>query len=246
MARQSKAKRKPAKCWLSGPLEGWGATDGRRPDIVTAARLHEFLEFEGRKPEAALLDLLEALRASQLESLDMIADMLDPIKRGRWRLELKRHIRGKALSRSASFYDEVYQRYSALHFELEELGARSPRKVAERILKEEGWSPAEIRNAMQWHRKRPSEMMAFQKMVDRRKRYLKRPPPWPQPSPPPRRISAKQREKLIERIRTAATEMAAMENPRSIVSAPGKFWNAAEKKVQDTDPGPPAVRGRKR
>ena len=244
MTRQSKAKKKPAKRWLSGPLEGWGATDGRRPDIETAAELDEFLESEGRKPEAALPNLLEALRASRLESLDMIADMLDPTKPGRWKLELKRRIKGKALSARASFYEEVYARYTALHFELEHLEARSPRKVAEKLLTEEGWcSLADIRNAMQWHRTRPPEDLAFKKMFDRRKRYEKQTPPWLQPSSSPRRISAKQLEKLIERIRTGAAEM---ENPRSITSAPGKFWNAAEKRVQDTDPGPAAVKGRKR
>src|SRR5262245_29710196 len=124
MTRQSKAKKKPAKRWPSGPLEGWGATDGRRPDIETAGHLHEFLEFEGRKPEAALPELLKALRASQLESLDMIADMLDPAKPGRWKLELRRRIRGKAVSRAADFYDEVSARYIVLCVELEHLGAR--------------------------------------------------------------------------------------------------------------------------
>jgi len=152
---------------------------------------------------------------------------------------LKRRIKGKAFSRSDFFYEEVFERYTCLHLELKELGARSPGKVAERILKEEGWSAADIRNAMQWHRKRPSEMTASQKMIDRRKRYQG------QPSPRPC-MSAKQRDKEIRRIRAAAKKAVENENSRQIWCALGKFWNAAEKRVQDTDPGPPAVRGRKR
>jgi len=238
MARQSKAKKKPAKRWEPAPSEvyvaGWGRIDGLRPDIGAAAELHEFLEFEGRNPEAALPDLLKALRIPQLESLDMIADMLDPAKPGRWKLELKRHIRGKALSRDASFYDELSARLSALHFELEHLGARSPRKVAEKLLTEEGWcSRADIRNAMQWHRTRPPEDLAFQRMKNRRKRYVK------PLQPSPHRISAKRLRKLGEDIYNAAKRAVENESPRSIAGAPGKFWNAAEKKVQDTDPGPP-------
>lgn len=239
MARQSKAKGKPAKR-LSGPLEGWGATDGRRPDIETAARLDEFLGFEGRKPEAALPDLLEALRASRLESLDMIADMLDPTKPGRWKLELKRHIKGKALSRSASFYEEVYERYAVLQYELEMLGARSPRKAAERILEEEcGWSAADIRKAISQHSPEMQQRW-LQKLIDERKKR------YGESFPAQRRVSAKKLDELVKRVRIAAKQAVKNESPRRIWGAAEKFWNAAEKKVQDTDPGPPAVRGRKR
>jgi hypothetical protein len=239
MGRQSKAKRKPAKRRLSGPLQGWGATDGRRPDIETAGSLHEFLDFEGRKPEAALPDLLEALRASRLESLDMIADMLDPTKPGRWKLELKRHIKGKALSRSASFYEEVHARYTVLQFALEKLGARSPRKATERILEEEcGWSAADIRNAIRQHSPEMQRDL-LQKMIDeRKKRYGE--------SPAQRRMSAKERDELVKRIRIGTKHLIENESPRRIAGAAEKFWNAAEKKVQDTDPGPPAMRGWKR
>ena len=239
MARQSKAKGKPAKRWPSGPLEGWGATDGRRPDIETAGDLHEFLRFEGRKPEAALPDLLLALRASRLESLDMIADMLDPNKPGRWKLELKRHTKGKALSRSASFYEEVYLRYTVLQSELEMLGARSPRKASERILKEEcGWSAADIRKALRQHSPEMQQRW-LQKLIDERKKRYGAPPAQ-------RRMSAKERDELAKRVRIATQQSMKNESPNRIWGAVEKFWNAAEKKVQDTDPRPSAVSGRKR
>lgn len=125
--------------------------------------LQEFLDFEDRAVETALPSLLETLRSRggpgekmtvNVGVLTMIADMLDPDRPGRWKLELRRNVRGAPSEHYGSFYHWIAMEYFELLEELKAEGARSPAKeTTRRLIKRFEWTTNEIRMAVQWWRK---------------------------------------------------------------------------------------------
>jgi prophage regulatory protein len=125
-----------------------------------AGWLRELLDFEDRAVEVMLPALLETLRGGQqphkVDALNIIADMLDPDKPGRWKLELRRNVRGAPSEQRGSYYHWIALEYFELFEELKERGVRSPAKEAKRrLFKQWKWlSENEFRTSVQWWRKR--------------------------------------------------------------------------------------------
>jgi|RhiMetdeSRZDD1v2_1073273.scaffolds.fasta_scaffold177912_2 hypothetical protein len=119
--------------------------------------LRELLNLEDRAVEAALPALLKILRweGHRVDALNIIADMLDPDKPGRWKLELRRNVRGTPSERHGDYYHWIALEYFELFEELESQGMRSPAKEARRrLIKQWKLSENEIRTAVQWWRRR--------------------------------------------------------------------------------------------
>jgi hypothetical protein len=126
--------------------------------------LRELLDFEDRAVEVALPSLLRILRRGgrhRVEVLNIIADMLDPDKPGRWKLELRRNVRGAPSERRGSYYHWIALKYFELFEELKEQGVRSPTKEAERrLFKRWKWlSKKELRTSVEWWRKRGLQLV---------------------------------------------------------------------------------------
>jgi hypothetical protein len=155
--------------WWDNWWDNWWAQHGGEVaarglhDMTVQSLLsHEFLRDEERGVEAALVFLLEHLRIAKSPELegvvtvsDVIADMLDPDKSGRWKLELRRNVPGSPSLHHGGFYNLVAFKYFEQLNTLKDGGARSPAKEARRrLLKLEGWSDNDIRRALRWARKR--------------------------------------------------------------------------------------------
>jgi hypothetical protein len=125
--------------------------------------LRHLLDFEDRTVRVMLTALLETLRVEagrgrghRVDALNIIADMLDPEKPGRWKLELRRNVRGAPSEKSGSYYHWVALEYFELFEELKKRGVRSPAKEAKRrLFKQWKWlSEKEFRTSVEWWRKR--------------------------------------------------------------------------------------------
>jgi hypothetical protein len=100
--------------------------------------LRHLLDFEDRTVRVMLTALLETLRVEagrgrghRVDALNIIADMLDPEKPGRWKLELRRNVRGAPSEKSGSYYHWVALEYFELFEELKS-GACAPRPKRQR------------------------------------------------------------------------------------------------------------------
>jgi hypothetical protein len=116
-------------------------------DHAAAGLLKEFVEHEGWEGARALCDML---RGCKLESLAIIADMLDPAKPGVLKLKLTRK-RGKPHNKHPGRYELIAFDYLRLRDDFEARGQRSPDKAAKReVIEKRGVSEKDIRAALAW------------------------------------------------------------------------------------------------